>query len=287
MKKKILILGASGMLGNVLLKYFFEKGLNVTGYVRSRNSRNLFKKVFKKKIKVGFDIFNDLKIKKIIKREKPNYLINCIGKIKQKMANDNLNETIYINSVFPHKLAHLSSIYNFKLVHFSTDCVFNGKRGMYRENEVSNAEDIYGITKSLGEINKNNNVITIRTSIIGHEIKNHVGLLDWFLSQKKVKGFCRAFFSGFTTLEMAKIIYFYIFSNKINSGIYHISSKTINKYELLNIISKIYKKKIKIYKDSKLKINRSLISKKFKLKTGYKPPSWEVMIQNMYEYNKL
>jgi dTDP-4-dehydrorhamnose reductase len=182
-------------------------------------------------------------------------------------------------------LAKLSNKYHFRLIHISTDCIFSGLKGNYAENDTPDATDLYGKTKLLGEINYKN-AVTIRTSVIGHEVSTTQGLLDWFLSQSGVvKGFEKAIFSGLTNIELAKIIYKTIIPNYNLKGIYHISGETISKYRLLLIIKKIYNmKNIVIISEKKKKINRSLNSNYFKNETGYKSPAWLKMIKEMHKY---
>ena len=248
-KTKILILGATGMLGSQVCKYFYNKKKYATiCVVRSRKKFNLLNSPGKKKIKAAFlDLQSLKKTKKMILKLQPDYLINCVGMVKQIMNKQNKKETFFLNTKLPKVLSDLAKSENFKFIHFSTDCVFSGKRGHYRENDVSDCKDYYGKTKYLGE-NDSINTINLRTSIIGHELNTKIGLLEWFLSsKKKVFGFKNAIFSGLTTLEIAKILEKHIINkNVIKFGTFHISSKPINKYNLLKMISKIYKKDILI-----------------------------------------
>lgn len=285
---KILILGANGMLGSELA-FFLYKKKNLKIYLTVRK-RDLIKKLkFYKKCMVfdKIDLNNKLSINKLIKEVKPNQVINCIGIVKQNLKNKSYKDLFKINSILPRYLSHLSEKYNFRLIHFSTDCVFSGKLGNYSENHFPDANDDYGISKYLGEELLPKNLV-IRTSIIGHEHGSKKSLLEWFLNQKKkVFGFKKAIFSGFTTYEIAKILYKYILNKNNISGLIHISSKPISKYDLLSIIKKVYKKNIKIISDEKVIVDRSLNSDKFKKITKFKPKSWEKMIKEMYIYNNV
>ena len=213
-------------------------------------------------------------------------IINCIGVVKQlKEANDP-ELSIFTNSLFPHQLHNVCREINSKLIHISTDCVFSGRRGLYSENDEPDSSDLYGLSKLLGEINDPNS-LTIRTSIIGHSINSNHGLIDWFLKQNvKIKGFRKAIFSGLTTLELSKVILKYVLTNNSLNGIIHISNVPISKFDLLNLVSRIYKKSIIISPDDNLIIDRSLNSRKFIKQTGYIPPSWETMIEEMYFQKK-
>ena len=280
-KTKILILGATGMLGSQVCKYFYNKKKYATICVaRSRKKFTLLNSTGKKKIKATFlDLQSLKKTKKMILKLQPDYLINCVGMVKQIMNKQNKKETFFLNTKLPKVLSDLAKSENFKFIHFSTDCVFSGKRGHYRENDVSDYKDYYGKTKYLGE-NDSINTINLRTSIIGHELNTKIGLLEWFLlSKKKVFGFKNAIFSGLTTLEIAKILEKHIINkNVIKFGTFHISSKPINKYNLLKMISKIYKKNILIVPNYSIKCNRALNSSKFKKITGYNRKNWKEML---------
>ena len=222
-------------------------------------------------------------LKRNIKKFKPNIIINCIGIIKQKIRSiENERNTFFINSVFPHELHKISKDTKARLIHFSTDCVFDGKMGNYSEKQEPNALDLYGLSKKIGEIDSKN-VLTLRTSIIGRELTNKKGLFEWFMSQeKKCQGFANWYFSGFPTYEIFNIL-LKIINKKNLSGIYHLSSHKISKYDLLKLINKVYQKKIKIFKNKKIKIDRSLNSKRLKKLLNYKSPSWEKLILEMYK----
>jgi len=282
---KIYILGISGMLGSKLFQEFLKKNYKVRGY-----SRTVPKKFLKYKTKIdsNINIENITKLKKKIIKFRPKFIINCIGVIKKKIIKSDEKKIFYINSVLPHEINKISNIINSRLIHFSTDCVFDGKKGNYNENDLPNADDIYGMSKAFGEVNSNN-ALTIRTSIIGHELGSKNSLLEWFLhlDKKECYGFTDAYFSGLPTIEIFNFIEKFILKNKKINGIYNLSASKISKYSLLKKISKIYSKKIKIIKNNDLKIDRSLNSKKIKKLINYKSPSWDNLIKNMYiNHNK-
>ena len=273
------------MLGSKLFQEFLKKNYKVRGY-----SRTVPKKFLKYKTKIdsNINIENITKLKKKIIKFRPKFIINCIGVIKQKIIKSDEKKIFYINSVLPHEINKISNIINSRLIHFSTDCVFDGKKGNYNENDLPNADDIYGMSKAFGEVNSNN-ALTIRTSIIGHELGSKNSLLEWFLhlDKKECYGFTDAYFSGLPTIEIFNFIEKFIIKNKKINGIYNLSASKISKYSLLKKISKIYSKKIKIIKNNDLKIDRSLNSKKIKKLINYKSPSWDNLIKNMYiNHNK-
>ena len=282
---KVIIFGAGGMLGNTLIKTISQdKAYEVYGTLRKdinffdkNNSIRIFKNI-------SCESINEWR--EILMQIKPDIIINCIGIVKQlKEANDP-QLSIFTNSLFPHQLHNVCREINSKLIHISTDCVFSGKKGLYSENDKPDSSDLYGLSKLLGEINSKHS-LTIRTSIIGHSINSNHGLIDWFLKQNfKIKGYRKAIFSGLTTLELSNVILKYVLTNNDLNGIVHISNVPISKFDLLNLVSRIYKKSIIISPDDNLIIDRSLNSKTFIKKTGYIPPSWETMIEEMYFQNR-
>ncbi len=168
------------------------------------------------------------------------------------------------------------------MIHISTDCIFSGSKGNYTEADLSDATDLYGRTKYLGEV-EYPHCVTLRTSIIGHELKTDLSLIDWFLNQTGiVKGFTKAMYTGFPTIEMERIITNSVIPNETLSGTYQVSSAPISKYDLLSLVKSVYKKQIDIERFDDFAIDRSLDSSKFQLATGYKPPSWDEMIEDMY-----
>ncbi len=285
-KQTILILGVTGMLGHLLFKESLKSDhLDVYGTVRSTTKpKQFFTEDELQAIYTGIDAFNLKSIKELLNVINPDIVINCIGVIKQlPEAEDSLN-TIAINALFPHQLEQLTEVISARIIHISTDCVFNGKKGNYSEQDISNAEDLYGRTKYLGELYRSNS-LTLRTSIIGHELHSHISLIDWFLGQSNtINGYTKAIYSGVTTLELSNIILQYIIQNRELKGLYHISSNPISKYDLLKIVTEIYDKNIQIkpYKD--FMIDRSLDSRKFKQVSGYIAPSWNIMIKSMYDH---
>ena len=270
-KYKIIIFGSSGMLGNQMVKVF-SKDKKFEIFEINRKKKN-------KSIKINLEKKNQLVQK--IASIKPDFIINCIGWIKQKKIN--YLKAYQVNSEFPLFLSKLAVLFDYKLIHISTDCVFSGLKGNYLDSDYKDAKDLYGLSKSLGEV-KNINSCTLRTSIIGPEInKKKFGLFEWFLSQRiKIQGYDKVIFSGLTTLELSKVIRMNLFKKKIYNQILNVSSNPISKYELLKLIKKIFKKDIKIDRSIKIKLNRSLNSRKFKKITGYKCPSWKKMINEMY-----
>lgn len=284
---KILVLGVTGMLGNTVFRLFSESsGYEVVGSARSKNVYKFFPQNLAKRVicDVNVDNVDDLIV--LFERSKPDIVINCIGLVKQIVEADDPLRAIPINSILPHRLARLCKLVGARLIHLSTDCIFSGDKGMYTEHDESDARDLYGRSKYLGEINSSNS-ITLRTSIIGHELSGARSLVDWFLAQEgHVKGYRRAIFSGLPTLEVARVIRDFVIPFPQLTGVYHLSVDPIDKFTLLNLIAKIYGKSVVIIPDDNLIIDRSLDSNRFRLATGFSPKSWRQLITEMYEFNQ-
>ena len=285
-KYRILIIGANGMIGHMIFDYFCaQKDFETFGLVRKIcdnkiNQENLIQEN---------NLSDQNKIRKLIENLLPNLVINCIGIVKQNLIINDIDKSIYLNSFFPKVLHQICQNNQIRFLTFSTDCVFKGTKGFYNELDVVDSEEIYGISKYLGEIGGYNNALTLRTSFIGKELNKKRGLLEWFLLQSKLKkninGYANAIYSGLPTIEIARIIHKYIIPNADLHGLYHLSSEPINKYTLLKLIKENYSLDIMINKDYDNVIDRSLDSSKFKSETGFNPQSWEKLIQTMYMNN--
>ena len=278
---KILVLGATGMIGNIVFK-MLSLNYEVWGTIRSPMGKVFFSEALQQRLISGIDVLEKDLLTDLINKLNPDVVINCIGLTKHlKGAEDSLLSK-KINSLYPHRLANICSIVGARLIHISTDCVFSGRKGNYSEQDSSDAEDIYGKSKFLGEVNCQG-AITLRTSTIGHELSSSYGLLNWFLSQdEECRGFSQAIFSGVTTVELARVIRDIVIPRTDLSGLYQLSGRPISKYELLKIISKVYKKPINIIEDAYFVIDRSLNPIKFNDATGYLANDWYELITLMY-----
>jgi dTDP-4-dehydrorhamnose reductase len=283
---KILVLGSTGMLGNAMLRFLSEDSdLYVIG--ASRNSSNALSSITSKKFKLvsGINVENYDVLVKLISEERPQLVINCIGLVKQLSDSDDPLQAIPINSLLPHRIAALCRLIDAKLIHFSTDCVFTGDKGGYTELSPPNPTDLYGKSKLLGEVDCYN-AITLRTSIIGHELAGSRSLVNWFLSQSEpVNGFRRAIYTGLPTVEIARVVRDFILP-RLDSmfGIYHVASDPINKFELLSLIAKTYSKNIIINPTDDFAIDRSLDASRFNNIVGYRPPSWPELVNRMFNF---
>lgn len=283
---RILVLGTSGMLGHTLFKYFSRQPeFETFGTARNQNRlSSYYSDEDQERIYSGIDaeIFDS--IIDVLGTVRPHVVINCIGIIKQLKSAEDPLLCLNINALFPHRLAKLTGASGARLIHISTDCVFDGKKGNYREEDPATAYDLYGKTKNLGELSQYSHAVTLRTSIIGHELKKSLSLIDWFLGQQqKIKGYTKAIYSGFPTVELAEIIKNQVLPRPDLNGLYHVSSGPINKYELLKLVAEIYGKEIEITPYDEFVLDRSLNSDRFRKKTGYTPPSWRELVHKMHD----
>jgi dTDP-4-dehydrorhamnose reductase len=283
---RVLVLGASGMLGNAVLRLFADSdGFDVRGTVRSPGSLRLLPEAVRGRIETGVDIENPDSLVSVLARVRPQVVVNCVGVVKQLAEADDPLAAIPINALLPHRLARLCAVGGARLVHVSTDCVFSGSRGMYTEADFPDANDLYGRSKYLGEVDYDN-AVTLRTSIIGHELASAHGLVGWFLSQQgDVKGYRRAIFSGLPTVELARVIRDHVIPRPGLHGVYHVSAEPINKYDLLRLVGESYGKATRIAPDDRLVIDRSLDSRRFRDLTGYAPPSWPELVRSMRDFS--
>lgn len=281
----ILVLGASGMLGSTLLRYFAAaEGIEVTGTARSQGALRMLPENVRERVITGIDVENVDQLTHLLLRVQPTVVINCVGLIKQIAEAKNPLYAIPINAVLPHRLARLCQLTGSRLIHLSTDCVFSGTKGNYKEGDLPDADDVYGRTKLLGEVDYPN-AVTLRTSIIGHELTGNKSLLNWFLSQTNpVSGYKNAIFSGLPTLEIGRIIHKYVLADDSLTGLFHVSGNPISKYDLLKLISDVYGHNIEIVPDEKLIIDRSLDSSLFQTATGFKPRPWPELIISMRKF---
>lgn len=281
---RILVLGSQGLIGRTIFRVLSDApSLKVFGVVRCERVHVASQK-YSGNIICGVDVLDESKLINAFSYVKPEVVINCVGLTKHKDNGFQPFQTIKINSLYPHFLSQISKIFDARLIHLSTDCVFSGKRGFYSEADVPDADDLYGRSKVLGEVSYGDS-LTIRTSTIGHELDSSSGLLNWFLSQNdRCSGYSRAIFSGLPTVVLAEVLRDYVLNNKSIKGLYHIAAEPINKYDLLKLIAKQYNKKIKIEIDDNFEINRSLNSQKFNDITDFHCPDWPNLIEQMHRY---
>lgn len=279
---RILIFGAGGMLGHKLCQHFknrHEVIATVRGGADKLSQYDIFGGV---SFVENIDVTDVATVEHAVETTRPDVVINAAGVIKQLPSASDVINTLSVNSIFPNRLAELAAKYNFRLICISTDCVFNGEKGDYTEDDKPDAYDLYGQSKRFGEVTAEN-CLTIRTSIIGRELGTSHSLVDWFLSNRggSVKGFTKAIYSGFPTVVFADIIERLITEWPDLSGLFHVSSEPIDKYSLLRLINDAFDARVAIEPSADLLIDRSLNSKKFKDLTGFAPKPWPEMIAEM------
>ena len=284
---KILILGAAGMLGHKLCQRLPGQGYEVVATVRQTRERYApYKEVFgQTRLVEGIDAMNFESLAALVKKEKPFAVVNCVGLIKQHREAENRLLAIALNSYLPHRLDALCADEGARLVHFSTDCVFSGHKGQYRESDLSDAEDVYGRSKYLGETEgPAGDAVTLRSSIIGRELigPKH-GLFEWFLGQrgKRIGGFTKAIYTGFTTIEMARIVAKVLAAQKPLRGVYQVASAPISKFDLLALLREIGGYPVEIDANREFACDRSLVMNRFTEETGYVAPAWKPMLEEM------
>jgi dTDP-4-dehydrorhamnose reductase len=273
--KKVIILGALGMAGHIMAEYLEStKKYDIYGIARSNDSKYITKIL---------DVKDFSLLEEYIKEVKPDFIINCIGILVSK-SNNELTTAIQINSYLPHFLSELGNKLNFKLIHISTDCVFSGKDGQYKEDSFRDGNDNYARTKALGEV-INEKDLTIRTSIIGPELKtNGTGLLDWFLKQNTdISGYSKAYWSGVTTLELAKQMENFL--EQDIKGLYQLCPlEKISKYDLLKEFAKVWEKDINISDNPNYKVDKSLVCTRDDFDYNVSRPTYEKMLLETKEW---
>lgn len=283
--QRILVLGASGMLGNAMFRLLHDTSPHeVWASVRSARSVNHLPSHLHTRVLIGADVEDMDGLTSLFISVRPTVVINCVGLVKQLAeANDPL-AAIPINSLVPHRLARLSRLAGARFIHFSTDCVFSGKHGNYSEGDQPDAYDLYGRSKLLGEV-KGPSTLTLRTSIIGHELQGAHSLINWFLSQEgSVRGFRRAIFSGMPTVSIAEVVRDYILPRPDLEGLYHLSAAPIDKHTLLTLVAEAYNKTVDIVPDDDVVIDRSLNSQRFRAATGFVPQDWPALVTRMHDF---
>lgn len=280
---RVIVLGGTGMFGHKLLQRL-QTDFEIAGTVRDPVvDTRLCRILSGVKLYTGVQAHDLSSLDQAINDWRAQVVVNCIGIVKQpKVASDPLT-SIAINSLFPHQLAHVTASLGARLIHFSTDCVFSGRCGNYVEDDLPDPADLYGRSKLLGEVVAQN-VLTLRTSIVGRELRTHLGLIDWFLSQRggRANGYVRALYSGLTTIAAADLVAWLIKSHPALDGLWHVSGEPISKFELLQIIKRVYRLNIDVAADESFVCDRRLDSAQFRKRTGWRPRSWEEMITEMY-----
>lgn len=271
------------MLGHVMFRILNEQPYSqVYGTLRSHDDRRHFEPSLASQMVQVADLENNIQLACLLETLKPHVVVNCTS-LSKSMLSDPMR-AISMYSVFPHRLSHLCRLMGARLIQIGSDGVFSGVMGRYREDDLPDANDIYGIAKYLGEVNEPH-AITLRTSIIGPQLSGRSSLLGWFLSQEgECRCYTRTIFSGFPSVELARIIRDVVIPRADLHGIYHLAAKPISKFDLLALVARRYRKRITLVPDDTVVMDRSLLSDKFTLATGYVSPEWPELINSMFSY---
>lgn len=277
---RLLILGGAGMLGHKLWQTAAPH-LETWATVRGPGAVPEGPPFDPSRMIAGVDASAFETVERAFASVRPDVVVSCIGVVKQRDEARDPIVSLTVNSLFPHRLAALCGAAGARLIHISTDCVFAGRTGGYREDDQPDASDLYGRTKHLGEVT-GAQALTIRTSIIGRELATSQGLVEWFLGQTgRAPGFTQAIFSGLTTIELSRVILREIGAATPVHGLYHVASSPISKYDLLLLLNRAFNRGVTIAPDDSVRIDRSLDGSRFNTATGYTPPAWPVMIDEL------
>jgi dTDP-4-dehydrorhamnose reductase len=279
----VLVLGATGLLGNAMFRVLSEtRGFQVFGTIRSAEARQYFIPELSDRLLVVGDLEDLGQLTTLVDSVKPSVIVNCTA--LPRSAPQDPMKMISVFSLLPHRLAHLCRSRGMRLVQISSDGVFRGTGGGYTEDDPPDAVDAYGIAKLLGEID-DPTAITLRTSIVGHEVLSRNGLLEWFLAQTdECRCYTKAIFSGFPAVVLAQIVRDVVLPRQSLHGIYHVATRPISKFELLQLIARRYGKATRIVPDASVVMDRSLSADRFTRATGYVPPDWPALVDAMYSY---
>ena len=282
---RVLILGGSGMLGHQLCRALSAR-MEVWATFRDEPVRYKQHNFIPQACALGgVDAEDVSSVREALATVEPEVVVNCIGIVKQRDEAKQAIPSIQINALFPHQLADLCHERNTRLMQISTDCVFSGLRGQYTEVDTPDPVDLYGRTKLLGELNRPG-CLTLRTSIIGWQLNAFSGLLSWFSRQrgKRIKGYQKAIYSGFSTSVLAELIGDLIKTRPDLTGLYQVASEPISKYDMLiTLRDKLGWNDIEIDPDDNFFCDRSLIGTRFSVATGWKSPSWDEMLTRLAE----
>lgn len=281
-KLRVLILGATGMLGHKVFERL-QESFHVRGTVRGTKEELPAALVqHADKLRFGVDALDMDKLEPLLREEKPHCVINCIGLIKHLSSASDPELAIKINALLPHTLARICDSLSIRFLHISTDCVFSGKQGFYSQSDNPDPVDLYGRSKLIGEVSSGQS-LTLRTSVIGWELRNHVGLLEWFLSQRgqSIQGYSKAIYSGLSTEALAELITTVLRDHRELKGLWQVSAAPISKFDLLSQLNEAMDLGITISENTEFHCDRSLNSAEFWSHTGLKPPTWPEMINSL------
>jgi dTDP-4-dehydrorhamnose reductase len=277
---RILVFGATGMLGHKVWQSLRARFPDTFCTIRgSRAELARFGLFDTDKVVEGLDVGDYASVHRVLEDLRPDAIINCVAITKRRGESGDALASIELNAALPHRLAHWADARSARLIHFSTDCVFDGRDGGYNEDSPTSAEDLYGRTKALGEVDLRS-ALTIRTSLVGRELKGKTELLEWFLAQrgKRIRGYCKAMYTGVSTVWMAGLIADILARFPSLSGIYQVAAPVVSKYELLLLARDAFDIDVEIDPDDSVVIRRNLDGSRFSRATGIEVPHWQQMM---------
>src|ERR1039458_2586556 len=281
----VMVLGVTGMLGHKVFQRLRSGMHDTIGLARGGRATEPLASIpllAGDDVVWGADVRDFGALGALLEARRPAVVVNCVGIVKQRSEAKAAVPSITVNSLLPHWLAERLEQWGGRLIHFSTDCVFSGRKGMYTEEDAADAVDLYGKTKALGEVTTPN-ALTLRTSIIGRELRGRRSLIEWFLAQRggRIRGFRRVIYSGLTTNQMAILIEHLIRERADLSGLHHVTADPISKYDLLGLANEAFGAGVEIEADEEVVLDRSMSSDRFRGLTAWAPPSWAEMISEM------
>lgn len=282
---RVLVLGGAGMMGHKAFQILSTQFRDTFCTVRNEASREMLEGLLPgagARIIPNIDAREFGGVGALLTRLEPDVVINCIGIVKQRAEAQQAIPTIAVNSLFPHQLGAKCREIGSRLIHLSTDCVFSGLHGSYTEDDPTDPQDLYGQTKVLGEL-RQAPFLTLRTSIVGRELRHHESLLEWLLTnpETSVHGYRQAWFSGLTTNRLALVLADLVLNSPDLTGLFHVAGPRVSKFDLLMLVKEQLNLSVNIEPSDDVRIDRSLVSRRFEQSTGYKPPTWEQMIAEL------
>lgn len=287
---KLLILGADGMLGHKLFQILGAAYSDCYGTISGKitdapwsqcpflNPDNVYSNV---------DAMNFQGLEQLIRTVDPDYVINCFRVATHGTQIAPPIKNITVNSLLPHRLAEICATFGIRLIHFSSDCVFSGKKGFYAEEDTPDATHAYGQSRLLGDVYADNTLV-LRGSVVGRELIGNSSLLEWFLLQKgkEINGFTKAIYSGISSIETARMVRMILGETPGLTGLFNVASEPISKYDLLNLAKESFQVDVTLHKEEGFSVDRSLNGEKFKAATDYVPPTWSTMMIELAKENK-
>lgn len=278
---KILVMGGAGMLGHQIVRRL-AGDFTVFSSVRGTRERYDNARIaLPEPTFYGVDALREDHVKDVLRACAPDAVINCVGLVKQRKEAADPIPSIELNALLPHRLYAQCRDAGARFLHFSTDCVFSGRTGMYADHAPHDADDVYGRTKSLGEVDGPGS-LTLRTSMIGPELENKLSLVEWFLSQNgSLRGFTRMVFSGLTTFAMCRVVADLLTRHPDAEGVYNLAADPISKHDLLCMLRDALGLPIDIVPVDEPECDRSLDASRFRRHFDWTPPSWPDMIDEL------